>query len=439
MKKTTKTLGTATLATAVLFSTIGNVSYAAEKPNSANGKSPYLSDTVLTDIDGDLLGTVVDGTEGYGDFEPDVVGGINPELDLNGNGILDFEEEEEAEPNPIEISPEDDEPVVIDYGLLETEGNTSTPSVETTTETPVAETTETPSVETTEQTVEATTEQKGEEATTEQKGEEATKPKGEETTKKPKQELSLDTVKLTKEKPYLDVPGNTTTVIVNQRPLPLVYQVGSPISHFETLKYGMWVQGEGGKDLQHTLKVESNIDFNKPGEYVVKYTAGEKGKEYVMYVLAIVEGKAPNKDGVKAPNKDGVKKPNKDGVKAPTKVVNNEVNDVKATNNEVKGAVVPNTLGGNTNAVGGKASTTVDNTTTVANVDVNKGLGSTLNKSESLEGSTVDKVKVGNEVKESEKQLPDTGETSTNTGIIAGLLMAMGLGFLVKRKKSVNQ
>ncbi|WP_157821141.1 LPXTG cell wall anchor domain-containing protein [Macrococcoides caseolyticum] len=432
MKKTTKTLGTATLATAVLFSTIGNVSYAAEKPNSANGKSPYLSDTVLTDIDGDLLGTVVDGTEGYGDFEPDVVGGINPELDLNGNGILDFEEEEEAEPNPIEISPdEDDEPVVIDYGLEDTQGSTSTPSVETTTETPSVETTE-PSVEKAiEPKVETTTkEPTAEETTKEPSVKETTKePSVKETTKKPKQELSLDTVKLTKDKPYIDVPGTYETAIVSQRRLPLVYEVGSPVSNLETLKYGMWVQGDGAEDLQHTLKVETNIDFNKPGEYVVKYTAGKKGKEYVMYVLAIVEGKAPNKEGVKAPNKNGVKAPNKEGVKAQTKVVNNAVN----------GDVVPNTLGANTNAVGGKAPTTVDNTTTIENVDVNKGLGSTLNKSESLEGSAVDKVKVGNEVKASEKQLPDTGETSTNTGIIAGLLMSMGLGFLVKRKKSVNQ
>ncbi|PKE69234.1 hypothetical protein CW662_10325 [Macrococcoides caseolyticum] len=35
--------------------------------------------------------------------------------------------------------------------------------------------------------------------------------------------------------------------------------------------------------------------------------------------------------------------------------------------------------------------------------------------------------------------LPDTGETSTNAGVIAGLLMAMGLGFLAKHKNSVNQ
>ncbi|WP_232755752.1 hypothetical protein [Macrococcoides caseolyticum] len=90
-----------------------------------------------------------------------------------------------------------------------------------------------------------------------------------------------------------------------------------------------------------------------------------------MYVLAIVEGKAP------------------------TNVVNNTVN----------GAEAPNNLGTDTTAVGGKAPTTVENTTTVADVDVNKGLGSTINKSESLEGSPVDKVKVGNEVKESKKPL----------------------------------
>ena len=68
------------------------------------------TDTVLTDIDGDLLGTVVDGTEGYGEFEPDVEGGINPELDA----ILG---KDAAEPNPIEThSDGDEEELVIDYG-----------------------------------------------------------------------------------------------------------------------------------------------------------------------------------------------------------------------------------------------------------------------------------------------------------------------------------
>ncbi|MGK0555233.1 hypothetical protein [Macrococcus capreoli] len=75
MKKFTKVLGTTTLATAVLFSTVGNVTHAAE-------------DTKLTDLDGGLLGTPIEDATNT-PSKPDVYGGINPFFDINGNNIIE--------------------------------------------------------------------------------------------------------------------------------------------------------------------------------------------------------------------------------------------------------------------------------------------------------------------------------------------------------------
>ncbi|QNR09107.1 LPXTG cell wall anchor domain-containing protein [Macrococcoides canis] len=421
MKKTTKVLGTATLATAVLFSTVGNVTHAADNT---------LDDALNQANDGF---TPIEDATNTTPSQPDVVGGINPELDLNNNGILDFEEEDVAPSNPVVTNPtpSNEQPT------------TETPTVEApTTETP---TTEAPTVE--QPTTEAPT---TEVPTTE--------------------ELNLDTVKLTKEVPYKDViKTDKSPGIINQIPLPLKYKVGEWRANFENLKVGIKVETQDGTDLQDTLKIESNIDFNKPGEYVVKYTAGVGEDISELYVLAIVEGEAPTTEvpTTEAPTTEN----------PTTEVPTTETPTTEAPTTENPTTEVPTTETPTTEAptteVPTVEETTTEEVTTETNVDTVgsvEELASTEEESVETSVNTTDKVntkhedsttsvnatenkstqvadankavevsKQENMKKEELKQLPDTGETDNNTGMIAGLLMAMGLGFLVKRKKSVNQ
>ncbi|WP_419744173.1 LPXTG cell wall anchor domain-containing protein (plasmid) [Macrococcoides bohemicum] len=398
MKKSKKVLGTATLATAVLFSTTG-VTQAAT-----------WTDNPVSDTDSELEGTPVLDPTDMGPVEPDVVGGINPELDLNGNGILDSEEEEVAPANPVVTNP--------------------TPTTEApTTEAPTTEvpTTETPTVE--QPTTEAPT---TETPTVEQPTTEAP------TTEAPKEELNLDTVKLTKEVPYKDViKTDKSPTILNQIPLPLKYKVGEWRANFENLKVGIKVETVDGTDLQDTLKIESNIDFNKPGEYVVKYTAGVGEDISELYVLAIVEGEAPTTEvpTTEAPTTEAPT------TEVPTTETNvdkvDSVEELASTEEESVETSVDTT---------DKVNTKHEDSTTAVNITENKSTQvADTNKVVSAEKSQINSNKAvevskqENMKKEVLKQLPDTGEADKNTGLIAGLLMAVGLGFLVKRKKSVNQ